>query len=262
MRWGENATFDVAGTPLVVRVHRPGRPAEAVARELEVVGFLARRGVPVAPPAADILLANGIVVSLWKWVEHDRGATRDFEAFGRLIRRIHEASEGMPVELPKWSPWGKMQRRLQHNRHLLDDCDFGLLRTLIHEAEQEVERSSYTAGFVHGDAHYGNTLATPDGLVMVDFEEAAWGPRSWDLAPTAIAERRFGLSSKELKSFYEGYGVTAPGTPLFTALLSTRELTMTTWLLQLAQPGTQERLEFAKRMQALRGGVGTTWNAF
>jgi len=47
---------------------------------------------------------------------------------------------------------------------------------------------------VHGDAHPGNLVATPDGLIWIDFEHICLGPREWDLAllhwqdPDAVAK--------------------------------------------------------------------------
>ena len=35
---------------------------------------------------------------------------------------------------------------------------------------------------LHGDAHPGNVIATREGLVWIDFEDACLGPVEWDLA--------------------------------------------------------------------------------
>ena len=41
---------------------------------------------------------------------------------------------------------------------------------------------------LHGDAHTGNVLMTPDGPLWTDFEDACAGPVEWDLASLTLTD--------------------------------------------------------------------------
>ncbi|MGI5159352.1 phosphotransferase family protein [Microbispora sp. CA-102843] len=63
--------------------------------------------------------------------------------------------------------------------------DQGTLAELREELDllrAELHGWSGPAQAVHGDAHAGNLLAVPDGLLWIDFEETCFGPTGWDLA--------------------------------------------------------------------------------
>jgi len=45
---------------------------------------------------------------------------------------------------------------------------------------------------IHGDAHPGNILLTPDGPVWADFEETCLAPVEWDLACLTLSSSAFG----------------------------------------------------------------------
>jgi Ser/Thr protein kinase RdoA (MazF antagonist) len=54
---------------------------------------------------------------------------------------------------------------------------------------------------IHGDAHRSNLRATASGVLLSDFDVVAFGPREWDLTPTALAADRFGLPGDEYATF-------------------------------------------------------------
>jgi thiamine kinase-like enzyme len=55
--------------------------------------------------------------------------------------------------------------------------------------------AAYPVRPLHGDAHPGNLLATPSGLVWNDFEDAWLGPVGWDLACLANTGRLDGAAA-------------------------------------------------------------------
>lgn len=262
LRMGENVIFKVRNLPYVVRVHRPGKAEEEVRREIDVAAELAGHMVPVVWPASDVpdplIVVEDSVVTLWQWVE-SVDATRDFESFGRLMRRLHDEGRQIPVALPDWNPWPKVRRRLATYGYLLSTEDLRLLQERVELVEGQLANYDLARTFIHGDAHYGNTLMTPGGLVILDFEEVANGPLEWDFAPTVVASRHFGLPQQDVQSFFAGYGPREVDQQLLETLERTRELTMTTWLLQLAVPGSAAREELLGRLATLLGREGRLW---
>src|SRR5204862_7015324 len=75
-----NVLVHLAPAPVVARVAtttaliRP-EPREWLAREVEVAGFLARRGEPVVPPSEELPPGPpqraGLILTSWRSVEHD-----------------------------------------------------------------------------------------------------------------------------------------------------------------------------------------------
>jgi thiamine kinase-like enzyme len=98
-------------------------------------------------------------------------------------------------------------------------------------------------GPIHGDAHTRNLLTDHGTVVLIDFEAAAYGPREWDLLPTAIAVERYGLAEERYKEFATAYGFDVRAWPGFPVLREIRELTMTTWIMQNVKesPGVHRR---------------------
>lgn len=114
---------------------------------------------------------------------------------------------------------------------------------------------------VHGDAHRGNVLCDGDRALLIDYEAVAIGPRAWDLVPTAMAVDRFGLPPDDYAEFVRTYGTDVTEWHGYPVLRTTRELGMTTWLMQNAQSGPAAD-EFAVRMESLRkGDLERRWHA-
>ncbi|MER6944638.1 phosphotransferase [Nonomuraea sp. NPDC000554] len=100
---------------------------------------------------------------------------------GRALAELHEALRGFPGELPRLGPV------LDEPAHLLrllagslEPSELGLLRD--EHARLASLLGEEPAQAVHGDAHPGNLLATPGGLLWNDFEETMTAPAGWDLA--------------------------------------------------------------------------------
>ncbi|MEU0569615.1 aminoglycoside phosphotransferase family protein [Nonomuraea sp. NPDC005983] len=173
----------VARVPTVTALGRP-RPEQALERELAVVSYLAGAGFPVVP-ASDLLppgphVRDGVTVSYWTYVEHEPDPVMTPDAAGRALAELHEALRGFPGELPRLGPV------LDETAHLLrllagslEPSELGLLRD--EHARLASRLGEEPAQAVHGDAHPGNLLATPGGLLWNDFEEAMTAPAGWDL---------------------------------------------------------------------------------
>jgi phosphotransferase family enzyme len=174
-------------SPVVARVPRTLarlRGREWFELEVRAVSWLARAGAPVAPPSPIVDPGpherDGFLVSFWDVVDHD--AERfDAAAAGRSLRELHDALVSLPENLPPF-------HRLDETAALL-----GLLRPSALISEEEIgglrEALALLAAEplppllpIHGDAHLGNVLWSPEGPLWSDFENLCVGPVEYDLA--------------------------------------------------------------------------------
>lgn len=164
----------VAGTTGLVR-----RPvADWFARELALVAHLSERDFPVVHPSPELpagpVVHDGMTMSFWQFVPHDPSVSIKPVDFAESLAALHRALADYRGPLPAAGP--------------LDDVRLGLPflgeHTALVRAEHERLSALLPAGgqALHGDAHPGNVLATPAGLVWNDFEDTWRGPLEWDLA--------------------------------------------------------------------------------
>ena len=164
----------VAGTTGLVR-----HPvADWFARELSVVDHLVERDFPVVSPSPELprgpVVHDGETMSFWTYVPHDHSVSIKPVDFASSLADLHRALADYSGPLPAAGP--------------LDDVLLGLPLVGEHadllRAEHERLSGLLPVGgqALHGDAHPGNVLATPTGLVWNDFEDTWRGPREWDLA--------------------------------------------------------------------------------
>lgn len=189
LRDGVNVVVHLAPAPVVARVATltpllRTAPLRSFAREVAVAGALAAAGAPVVPPS-DVLPPGphryaGLELSFWRHVEVLPQAPSPGEVAAALTE-LHGHLAALPVDgAPLDTPledlarfaslgraWGAVPAQLARLRDRLPE----LLPHLTGEVGQ-----------LHGDAHPGNLLATPDGWRWTDLEDTCAGPRAWDLA--------------------------------------------------------------------------------
>ena len=73
----------------------------------------------------------------------------------------------------------------------LAQADRSVLRHAFDRIRDEVRERGYRGRPIHGEAHDGNLLVTPEGLRWIDLENVAIGPLEWDLA--FLPERAAGV---------------------------------------------------------------------
>ncbi|WP_236076090.1 phosphotransferase enzyme family protein [Streptomyces coffeae] len=254
LRLGENALFALPDVGVVVRVARSTEMADRVAKELAVARWLAGHRFPSVHPtdASQPVEADGRLVTFWEYVP-DSSTPDSVTVLAALLRDLH-ALPNPDFPLPVLDPFPIMRRRLdvvsgirrEDVRFLTEACDNaeGEFRDLVASSPQQL---------VHGDAHRGNVLLDGGRALLIDYEATAKGPLAWDLVPTAIAVDRFGLAPAEYADFVRTYGIDVTKWHGYPVLRITRELGMTTWLMQMAQSGPAAD-EFALRMESLRKG--------
>jgi hypothetical protein len=201
---GSNVLVHLWPFPVVARVAtltaelRPG-VAAWLARDVEVAAFAAERGVPVVPPSVDPPpgphVRDGRVLTFFQYVPHDPDHRPAPEEVGRALAALHEALRDYGGELPANGPVDDLWRILDalDRDRILPGEELAALRADLSSSAAEVLALPVRA--LHGDAHPGNLLATPNGLVWNDFEDTWRGPLAWDLACLATTDRLDGMAA-------------------------------------------------------------------
>ena len=125
---------------------------------------------------------------------------------------------------------------LQDALHIAEDREATLRDTML------------GMGVIHGDALLGNTIHTPAGLQMIDFDSVCYGPREWDLVPSLITAERFGRGTESWSAFLRGYGIASERLAHLEAANVVKQLSMTVVLcLRHGQSMAVDR-ELARRL--------------
>lgn len=255
LRMGENAIYQLASEPVVVRIARSAKRLRQVERELCVARWLAAAGVPAIRVYEEVgdqpLLVDDHPVSLWHTATGGEPTPTHVD-LARLLRSFHTL-EDCPCELAAFNPLRTVESRLTHEDGIAAaDRDF--LRARCADLSGQLEDLAFALprGPIHGDAHTRNLLTDHGQVVMLDFEAAAIGPREWDLLPTAIGVDRYGVPERQYREFADAYGFDVRAWAGYPVLREVRELTMTTWIMQNVAESDDIAAEFALRVASLR----------
>lgn len=225
--------------------------------------YLAAQGVPVVPPSGELPPGphdqGGFAVTFWEYVGHDRSYVPSMNEAGVMLRELHralrdsrEASGAMPedavlrdlpwmgplTEIPRWIDW--IERG-----GVLGAADCSLLRRSQAEIEKRVRAAGGGQQALHGDAHKGNLLKTPRGLLWTDFEDSCFGPVAWDLA--CFARTAAGNLEDALRSYGETWSLGD-----LEPFLEARELEAVAWYQVLATRFADRRERASEMLHAWR----------
>jgi Phosphotransferase enzyme family len=254
LRLGENAIFQLAAAPVVVRIARSEDRLQRVRREICVARWLAVSGVPavrVFEKAGQPLVVDGRPVTFWHTVSGGAPVPTHVD-LARLLAAFHHAPD-CPCELAGFDPLGPSVSRLR-KAESVDPGDRDFLEARCADLNDQLQHLAFALppGPIHGDAHTRNLLTDRGQVVLLDFESAAIGPREWDLLPTAIGVERYGRPEQQYREFADTYGFDVRTWPGYPVLREVRELTMTTWIMQNIGESAATAAEFALRVESLR----------
>ncbi|SDC48118.1 Phosphotransferase enzyme family protein [Geodermatophilus telluris] len=200
---GVNAVVHLAPAPVVARVatltpllrRDPRRPA---GREVALGAALTAAGAAVVAPS-DLLPPGphehgGLVLTFWRHVEVLPRAPGPAEVAAALAD-LHAAlrdvrTTGTPLDTP-------LDDLAAFSEHA---GEWGVPAAVRAQVAQRVARlrprlAGGPGQVLHGDAHPGNLLATPDGWRWTDLEDTCAGPVAWDLACLRLTSRLDGRAA-------------------------------------------------------------------
>ncbi|GAB3811995.1 phosphotransferase [Kribbella italica] len=193
-------------SPVVARVPKvlPAsllEPAAAGARqqrELELAQWVSDRDQLVVRPSPLVPLRSvqrdGLSMSFWEYVEHDRSAEPDYVQGLVRAAELHQLLEDYPGDLPWLAPVTNVVpeglEQLSADTRLFSAADVDRVRREWDAvAPVLTTREGWERAFpdshvqpLHGDAPYYNIIPTADGVLWSDFEDCCFGPLEWDLA--------------------------------------------------------------------------------
>ncbi|UUV08120.1 phosphotransferase enzyme family protein [Ruegeria sp. YS9] len=211
----ENRVYRVqAGqTAYALRLHRKGLRTDAELRsELQWMAVLGKNGVrvPTPVPAADgryLHLVDGIQVDMLNWLPgrplgatgsalEQRDRTGVFHTIGREMARLHDISDQWtrPHDFTRWS-WDRggllgdtpLWGRFWENP-TLGKTDRALFLAFRDIADRDLRRveNQLDYGLIHADLVRENVMVDGDKLWLIDFDDAGFGFRLFDIATTLL----------------------------------------------------------------------------
>jgi len=185
----------VARVATVTGLARSAGVAANLARDLSIAGYLVEAGAPAVPPSTELPpgphVRDGHTLTFWQYVEHEPDHVLRPAEFAALLAELHPVLAGYPGDLPLLPPFD-----LGILDHLpIPPADRDSLLAEAANLIEELRGADVPVQALHGDAHPGNVLWTPDGPVWNDFEDAWRGPVAWDLACMARTGRLDGIAA-------------------------------------------------------------------
>jgi Ser/Thr protein kinase RdoA (MazF antagonist) len=192
---GANVIVHLSPAPVVAKVaaSTPAvRPDNAawLQRELDVVLFLAGRGVPVMTPSPEappvVHHSDGQVMSFWRYLSPVPGLAGE-ATIGSMLRDLHAELRDYPAQRPFLAPLGDIPAFLARARTRLTAGQAAALAAAYARLTAQLDPGRGQS--LHGDAGIGNLMATDAGWVWHDFEDTCTGPVAWDLAASTASPR-------------------------------------------------------------------------
>jgi hypothetical protein len=190
---GANVIVHLSPAPVVAKVaaSTPAVRPDNVAwlqRELDVVQFLAARGVPVMAPSPEVppvvYHGDGQMMSFWYYLSPVPGLPGE-ATIGSMLRDLHAELRDYSAQLPFLAPLGDIPAFLARPQTRLTAGQAAALAA----AYARLTAQLVPGQSLHGDAGPGNLMATDAGWVWHDFEDTCTGPVAWDLAASTASPR-------------------------------------------------------------------------
>ncbi|WP_406285824.1 phosphotransferase enzyme family protein [Streptomyces sp. NBC_00209] len=170
---------------------------------LAVHSWAREAGGPVSPllrtpSGATGVRADGRYFEVQGWVDGKASTADEAEEFGRALGFFHLSVAGMPPgdrDLPRsrsrWTPDDPAGLAAYIDRHcrprIADGSPahvpFDELRRTVNDLCGMTPGTGLVESYLHGDTAPANAIRTGDGsLALIDFDDARWGNRVFDLA--------------------------------------------------------------------------------
>jgi Ser/Thr protein kinase RdoA (MazF antagonist) len=218
---------------------------------------------------------GGRAASVVSWVEGEQigdGSTpleadaeavaARYQALGRLIAQMHDATDALALppdfERLRWNRpaytgdeplWG----RFWENPALSGE-EAGLLRAARIEADEALARHEAMGadfGLIHADVLRENVLDHEGRLSLIDFDDAGFGFRAYDLATAEVQGLEDPMNPVASLALHAGYSAErrADAPPLgdVTLFVALRTFASCGWIVTRAAPGDPRQRFYAER---------------
>ena len=280
----ENTVYEIAlpgGARAALRLHRPGYQSVAAIRsELWWMTELAAAGVPVPRPLPTrdgglVAEIGGRAASVVGWIEGEQigdGATplepdsgtvaRRYRALGHLVAEMHNATDrlSLPTDFERLS-WNRpaylgeapLWGRFWENPALAPE-EADLLRAARSEADAALARHEAMGadfGLIHADVLRENVLAHEGRLSLIDFDDAGFGFRAYDLATAEVQGLEDPMNAVASLALHDGYRAArradAPPVGDVTLFVALRAFASCGWIVTRAAPDDPRQRFYADR---------------
>lgn len=202
--------------------------------EVDTCRTLAHGGAPVHQPYGDgLYVVDGLAITLWHEVDGVMGESTERELVDSLAT-LHRVGDGLLVD----HPWFATITThfddvfpILHDGGVVDGSSLSRLEDHYQKLMDLVTNADLVNSFIHGDAQRKNAMATANGAVWIDFEEASYGPIAWDLACLTM-HRRFD-TDRVLDTYADVSGMPRISAADIATLKQLRDLEGLTWMLAI-----------------------------
>lgn len=265
LRFTNNAVYRLAGDTAVVRIVGSRGLRHRVEKVVRIAGWFAEHDVPAVRLFAGIeqpIRVGEHVATVWDVVPGGGRPARGRD-LGALLKRIHRLPPPS-FDLPVWDPMDDVRRRVDDAEDIRDDDRLFLLNTCDRlRDELAALRFALPRAVLHGDAHLGNLISSPDGPVLCDFDSTSLGPPEWDLTPVAVGVARFGEPARTYGEIVRAYGFDVAKWAGFRVLREVRELKLITSVLPSVRSNPEVRPELMRRLGDFRrGDTRARWSRY
>lgn len=255
IRFVNNGVFWLREHPVIVRIVLAPSFSYRADNVVEAARWLAEHDVPAVrllPGVPQPVRAGGHLATLWEAVP-ESGPAPGGQDLAALLRRLH--SLPAPSTLSGWQPMEDVRRRLADAEHL-DPEDRYFLEQRCDDVESRLDRLTFPLprGVVHGDAHLGNLIASPNGVLLCDLDSLCVGPPEWDLTPMAVGRLRMGHPPERYERLAAAYGFDITRWSGFQVLRDLRELKITISVLPILRSNPGIWGELRRRLRSMRDG--------
>lgn len=275
----ENVVYSarLPGGRAALRLHRPGyQTLDAIGSELDWMAALADAGVTVPHPlAGPVRLTSGRVASAVTWVDGAplgeggkplagtpaEQAAR-FHAVGRALAELHSVSDGLDLgpgftrhawdvdgllgEAPLWGRFWENPALSPPQRALMLE-----VRRLARLRLEAFAERGGDYGLIHADVLRENVLVDGEAVILIDFDDAGFGFRLYDLATMMTQNEDLPNADALRDAALAGYRAARPLSeadaaflPLFVLL---RRLASTGWIVPRRAPDHPAQRAYAER---------------
>ncbi|PPJ31739.1 hypothetical protein C5E45_23040 [Nocardia nova] len=182
-----NAVWQVGDVVVRLAPDTPLRRTRA-ATSIAVTRWLASTATePIALPplpGEQPVVVDGAVATFWPY--RSSAAQPSARDVGSLVRRLHQ-QPSPPFRIPQYRPLRRLRDALDVDaarpQPVLSDHERGWLRIHVDVLVTAFETTRFPLGYglVHADAHEENMVVVDGGWVLIDWDNACYGPRELDL---------------------------------------------------------------------------------